>query len=148
MMARMLQTKVPPVQERWPRQCQAIAQCIQRLNQLERENCPNPDEPAGAFGELMAQILTYQQDLWAPSLAQMGFALGRFIYLVDAAVDYDRDKRQKRYNPFLAMGMKKIGNGGKNTWCWPWDGAPNTLSGCPWFRTRAFWTTFSTAGFG
>ena len=107
MMARMLQTKVPPVQERWPRQCQAIAQCIQRLNQLERENCPNPDEPAGAFGELMAQILTYQQDLWAPSLAQMGFALGRFIYLVDAAVDYDRDKRQKRYNPFLAMGMEK-----------------------------------------
>lgn len=107
MMARMLQSKVPPVQERWPRQCQAIAQCIQRLNQLERENCPNPDEPAGAFGELMAQILTYQQDLWAPTLAQMGFALGRFIYLVDAAVDYDRDKRQKRYNPFLAMGMEK-----------------------------------------
>lgn len=107
MMARMLQSKVPPVQERWPRQCQAIAQCIQRLNQLERENCPNPDEPAGAFGELMAQILTYQQDLWTPTLAQMGFALGRFIYLVDAAVDYDRDKRQKRYNPFLAMGMEK-----------------------------------------
>lgn len=106
-MAKLLEGSLPQVQERWPRQCQAISQCIQRLSRLEQENCPNPDEPAGAFGELMAQILTYQQDLWTPTLAQMGFALGRFIYLVDAAVDYDRDKRQGRYNPFLAMGMEK-----------------------------------------
>ena len=31
----------------------------------------------------------------------MGFSLGRFIYLADAMLDYDRDKRRKQYNPFL-----------------------------------------------
>ena len=36
----------------------------------------------------------------------MGDALGRFIYLADAAVDYRRDKRKKQYNPYLAMGME------------------------------------------
>ena len=34
-------------------------------------------------------------------------ALGRFIYLADAAVDYRKDKRKKKYNPFLAMGMEE-----------------------------------------
>ena len=107
LLAKLLGSRLEEVKERYPRQCEAIAQSVVRLNQLEQENCPNPDEPAGVFGALMAQILTYQQDLWAPTLAQMGFALGRFIYLLDAAVDYDKDKRQGKYNPFLAMGMEK-----------------------------------------
>jgi hypothetical protein len=33
----------------------------------------------------------------------MGMALGRFIYLADAAVDYRRDRKKGKYNPFLAM---------------------------------------------
>ena len=33
----------------------------------------------------------------------MGMALGRFIYLADAVLDYRRDKRRKKYNPYIAM---------------------------------------------
>ncbi len=88
----------------WPRQCQAIRDCIALLDQLERENCPNADKTANCFGALMAQLLVYREDLWAPALRKMGMALGRFIYLADAAVDYRRDKRRGKYNPFLAMG--------------------------------------------
>ena len=51
----------------------------------------------------MAELLVYQEDLWAPTLRQMGVALGRFIYLADAAVDYRRDRRKGKYNPYLAM---------------------------------------------
>lgn len=87
----------------WPRQCEAISRCITRLNQLEKENCANPDEPANCFGTLMAELLVYREDLWAPTLRKMGMALGRFIYLADAAVDYRRDRRKKKYNPLLAM---------------------------------------------
>ena len=95
------------IQARWPRQCAAISACICELNRLEHENCPNPDEPANCFGKLMAELLVYREDLWAPTLRQMGMALGRFIYLADAARDYDRDKKKGKYNPFLAMGMEK-----------------------------------------
>ena len=49
-------------------------------------------------------------NLWAPTLRKMGDALGRFIYLADAAVDYRRDKKKKQYNPFLAMGMEEDWN--------------------------------------
>lgn len=91
----------------YPRQCQAIETCISRLTQLEKGNCPNPDEPAGLFGALMAELLVYHDDMWAGSLRQMGSALGRFIYLADAATDYRKDKKKHRYNPFLAMGMEE-----------------------------------------
>ena len=95
------------IRARWPRQCQAIAECIAALSRMEAENCSNPDEPANCFGKLMAELLVYREDLWAPHLRQMGIAMGRFIYLGDAARDYDRDKRKGKYNPFLAMGMDK-----------------------------------------
>jgi len=95
----------PQIAQQYPRQCAAMAECIARLSQLEKEGCANPDEPAGCFGELMAELLVYREDLWAPALRQMGMALGRFIYLADAAVDYRKDKRKNRYNPFLAMGQ-------------------------------------------
>lgn len=91
------------VAQRWPRQCQAIADCIRRLSELEGQNCPNPDAPANCFGALMAELLVYKEDLWAPTLGKMGMALGRFIYFADAAVDHRRDKRKGKYNPFLAM---------------------------------------------
>lgn len=88
---------------RYPRQCGAIEECIFKINALEQENCDNPDLPAGLFGKLMGELLVYQEDMWSPILRQMGMALGRFIYLGDAAVDYRRDKHHKKYNPYLAM---------------------------------------------
>lgn len=93
------------IREAYPRQCQAIAGCISQLSKLEKENCPNPDIPAGCFGALMGELLVYREDLWAPSLRKMGEALGRFIYLADAAVDYRRDLKKHQYNPYIAMGM-------------------------------------------
>lgn len=106
-MANILGRHMPRIEDSWPRQCAAISQCIGRLSQLEQENCPSPDETANCFGQLMAELLVWQEDLWAPTLREMGYHLGRFIYLLDAAVDFDRDKKHGKYNPYLAMGMEK-----------------------------------------
>ena len=92
------------IEGRFPRQCRAIRECIAELSRLEKENCEDPDLCANCFGALMGELLVYQEDLWAPILRKMGMALGRFIYLADAAVDYRRDKKKNRYNPYIAMG--------------------------------------------
>ncbi len=94
----------PEIEARYPRQCGAIRDCITRLSELEKAGCDNPDEVANCFGALMAELLVYREDMWAPTLRQMGMALGRFIYLLDAAVDYQKDKKQGKYNPYIAMG--------------------------------------------
>ena len=98
---------LPDIEARYPRQCAAIREGIHRLNTLEAEGCPNPDLPAEAFGDLMAELLVWEEDLWAPALRRLGQSLGRFIYLLDAAVDYDKDQKKGKYNPYLAMGMEK-----------------------------------------
>ena len=98
---------LPEIAERYPRQCRAIEDCIRQLSRLEKDGCSNPDEPASCFGQLMGELLTYEEDLWAPTLRQMGFYLGRFIYLLDAALDYDKDEKKGKYNPYLAMGTGK-----------------------------------------
>ena len=98
---------LPEIENRYPRQCGAIADCIRQLSELEKAGCSNPDEPASCFGNLMGELLTYEEDLWAPTLRQMGFYLGRFIYLLDAALDYDKDEKKGKYNPYLAMGTGK-----------------------------------------
>ena len=95
--------KYAEIRARFPRQCEAIESCIHALNDLEKANCANPDQVANCFGRLMGELLVYREDLWAPTLRQMGKALGRFIYLGDAAIDYRRDKRHGKYNPYLAM---------------------------------------------
>ena len=90
------------IRERWPRQCEAIESCLRRLQALESEACHDPDTVAGCFGQLMAELFVYEEDMWAPALRQMGFALGRFIYLADAAEDFAKDRKKHRYNPFQA----------------------------------------------
>ena len=98
--------ELPRIRETYPRQCEAIETCIRQLRALEADKCSNPDLPAGCFGRLMAELMVYTNDMWAPTLRTLGDALGRYIYLADAAVDYRRDKRKNQYNPFLAMGME------------------------------------------
>ena len=102
-MAGVYEAHIESISQRYPRQCGAIRDCITQLRTLETENCANADTPANCFGTLMAELLVYREDLWAPTLRAMGMALGRFIYLADAAVDYRRDRRKRKYNPFLAM---------------------------------------------
>ncbi len=106
-MASHLKHSMPGIEARYPRQCAAIEACIRTLSRLEQENCPNADESANCFGDLMAELLVYQEDMWAKPLRETGKALGRFIYLADAAVDYKKDKRKHKYNPYLAMGMEE-----------------------------------------
>ena len=105
--ARLLKSILEPhmeqIRQRWPRQCGAMKACMEELRQMERDNTENPDLPASCFGHLMAELMVMKQDQWQETLRNLGFSLGRFIYLADAMLDYDRDKRKKQYNPFLFM---------------------------------------------
>ena len=92
------------IEAEYPRQCVAIRDCIDRLSQLEKAGCANPDEPANCFGQLMAELMVCREDRWAGDLRQLGFFLGRFIYLADGAIDYRRDIEKGKYNPFAAQG--------------------------------------------
>ena len=106
-MAKVFGREMDRIRKSFPRQCKAIADCIDELAELESSRCPNPDKPAGCFGKLMAELFVYKEDMWSSTLREMGMALGRFIYLADAAIDDRKDKKKNEYNPYLAMGMEE-----------------------------------------
>ena len=104
LMAKVFGRHENEITAQYPRQCAAISDCIRELSALERAGCANPDEPAGCFGRLMAELMVVREDRWAEDLRQLGFYLGRFIYLADAAIDYRKDVKNGKYNPFAAAG--------------------------------------------
>ena len=103
-MAGVFEKAMPRIRQQYPRQCKVMEEELSQLRQLELDNCTDADAPAACFGRLMAQIFVYEEDLWKPLLEQMGYALGRYIYLADAAVDYRRDQKKNQYNPYITMG--------------------------------------------
>ena len=83
---------------RWPRQCAAIRSCLARLAEYEAAGSEDLDAVSGCFGELMAELFDYKQDHWSPELRSLGFHLGKFIYLMDAYDDLEKDSRREQFN--------------------------------------------------
>ena len=69
-MTRVFGSRLEAIRQRYPRQCRAMEDCIRQLSLLEKEGCPNPDLPAACFGQLMGELLVYEEDMWAPALRQ------------------------------------------------------------------------------
>ena len=77
---------------------------LDKISTLESENCPSVDRPAALFGELLGEIFAYglpESERLVPY--EVGNHLGRFIYAADAAEDYERDKKEGKYNPYVLI---------------------------------------------
>jgi hypothetical protein len=75
---------------------------------MEKHNVLNPDAPCNLFGELMSRILDYRESEFSETLKTMGYHLGRFIYLMDAYMDFREDIRKERYNPLIKMDRNDV----------------------------------------
>ena len=76
---------------------------MEKLTQIEAENLTSIDRPAACFGELLGEIAAYGLDDPACRIAKEFLSsIGKWVYRVDAADDYDEDKKKGRYNPFLS----------------------------------------------
>ena len=74
---------------------------LDRLHELEQQKEISIDKVAGLFGDIMAEVFAPFEDEWEHELRTMGFFLGKFIYIVDAFDDLERDKEKGNYNPLL-----------------------------------------------
>ncbi len=99
-----LKRAVKKVQKRYPRQCQVIEKGLARLAEVEKQTDSIIDEAVNASGLMLSEVFVYKEDFWSNILRQFGYELGRFIYLMDAAVDFDKDKKKGNYNPIVLTG--------------------------------------------
>lgn len=99
--SRALQSKIRRIQANYPEKARIIEEKLRELHRLETEKSADLDAAAGCFGDLTAAIFTVQEDAWAPILHRIGFYLGKFIYILDAYEDIEKDSKQGSYNPLL-----------------------------------------------
>lgn len=84
---------------RFPRQAAAIRRYIARQHRCEAARESSADTAAAPTGEMLAAIFDMKGDMWRGELRRMGFFLGKFIYIMDAFDDLERDIKHDNYNP-------------------------------------------------
>ena len=51
----------------------------------------------------MGELFLFRKDVWSKNLWKMGFYLGKFIYILDAYDDLEKDIKKNSYNPFKGI---------------------------------------------
>lgn len=98
--------KKNPVDEELDR---ITVELLDEICRLENENCADIYACADAFGKILGNVMCHA--LEDPSISrplwEIGFHVGRWIYLIDAVDDLEKDKKTNSYNPFIASGEAK-----------------------------------------
>ncbi len=101
------------VESRYPGKATAIKSALNTIYKLENAHDTNIDKLSNAFGDIMSEILDISSkdldardknkygDMWKAELKILGFNLGKFIYIMDAFDDVEKDMKKDSFNPFM-----------------------------------------------
>lgn len=101
--AKQMRESYREIKKRWPRQCEMIEDSLREVHRIENSRESSPDQAVNYSGRMLMELFVYEEDFWSNSLRKFGYELGRFIYLMDAAVDYKKDQKKQSYNPLFRM---------------------------------------------
>ena len=77
---------------------------INKLSELEKNKVNDIDKLSDVFANLLKILFVpdfIDDETTARILSHIGYTLGRFIYIIDAYEDIEKDKKKKSFNPFL-----------------------------------------------
>lgn len=90
-----------------PDAAKIVFEYAQEQKKIEDENCMSPDRAADPTGKMLSSILLLGSENYKGSreaLSRLGYFLGRWVYLIDAFDDMEKDKKRDCYNPYLNSG--------------------------------------------
>ena len=98
--AKLIEKGYQQILLKYPEKCKTIGILFDKISACESAKEENLDKVSGLFGEVLAEIFTYKHDEWEEEIRRMAFFLGKFVYLMDAYEDLEKDKKNGNYNPF------------------------------------------------
>lgn len=99
--------KLNKAYQKYPTKADIIKSELDNLYNLEKANNTNIDKASNTFGKLMAEIFAYKKDEFEGDLRTIGFNVGKYIYILDAYEDLEKDVKKGSYNPFIEYIDKK-----------------------------------------
>ena len=88
--------------KQYPRQARAIEEYIKSQHEIEKNNEKSIDIAATPTGKMLGELFVFREDEWQQPMRRFGFYLGKFIYMMDAFDDIEKDIKKNNYNPLLA----------------------------------------------
>ncbi len=77
---------------------------LSALAELEKNRVASIDAPADIFGSMISSLLSCELDGEKKLIAEtIGKRIGRWVYIVDAFDDYEKDRKSGSYNPFVLL---------------------------------------------
>lgn len=87
-----------------------VSEYIKEQTTLEKDGCTSLDKAADPTAKALSQILSLCSE--SPSqkrvLERLGYCIGRYIYIIDAACDLEKDIKTNSYNPLKAEETESI----------------------------------------
>lgn len=89
------------ITKEYPDKIEKIETNLKLIQAKEKDQSNSLDEIATLFGQIMAEICIYKDDEWKDELYELGFYLGKFIYIMDAYDDIEKDMKKGCFNPLI-----------------------------------------------
>ena len=102
--AKKLKSRAKKVMEKYPEKSKRIEEELKKLGAYESKGEENIDLTSGCFGRIMSELFLYKVDEWKDYLERMGFFLGKYIYILDAYCDYEKDMEKNVFNALKGVG--------------------------------------------
>ncbi len=85
-----------------PKLDKIVTEKYAELIKLEKQNCDSVDISADPFGKMMREIaVELLGEVCTDNVKELAYNLGKWIYLIDALDDFDKDLKKKSYNVFV-----------------------------------------------
>lgn len=99
MLMGMLKSSRKKVAAKYPEKTRRIMKGLKGICLAEKNMEPDIDKVSGYYGDVMGEVLACRADVWEETLRRMGFFLGKYVYLLDAFEDVEKDSENAAYNP-------------------------------------------------
>ncbi|HHV60225.1 MAG TPA: hypothetical protein GXX49_08080 [Clostridiaceae bacterium] len=100
-----LHLKYKKLKNKYSKLCSAVEENLSKLSTLEKEKCSSIDQAAEPFAALMAEVTgsgpVIEDENTVKILKWLGYNLGKWVYMIDAFHDIERDIKSNSYNPLI-----------------------------------------------
>ncbi len=91
------------LRSQYPQIAKVLESSVKELSEAESRGETNIDYVAGLTGRFLGEMFAGKEDIWKDDLYQLGFFLGKFVYLLDAYEDMEKDEKKGNYNLFVKL---------------------------------------------
>ena len=88
---------------RFPEIENIVSEMMKNQKAAENDELVTIDKAANPTAKMISDLVALEggNDLQKRVLSEFGYQIGRWVYLIDAADDYEKDKKSGNFNPFI-----------------------------------------------